>query len=112
MKVQPAVVKEWNTEDGQNWSLTVDNGHYFSDGNEVTAYDVAYSLNVAVSNRFKSRLSGWVSSVYTDEDGLVIVELKKKNYSFPALLEVPVIQSETLYNSYPDRICSAMTARS
>ena len=56
---------------------------------------------MAGSNRFKSRLAGWVSSVYTDEDGLVIVELKKKNYSFPALLEVPVIQSETLYNSYP-----------
>ena len=101
MKVQPAVVKEWSTEDGLIWSLTVDNGHYFSDGSEVTAYDVSYSLNVAVSNRFNSRLSGWVSSVYTDEDGLVIVELKKKNYSFPALLEVPVIQSETLYNSHP-----------
>lgn len=101
LKAQPGVVKKWETEDGINWILTVDDGHIFSDGNEVSAYDVAYSINCAASNRYQSKLSGWLSSAYANEDGTVTVELKRKNYQFYMLLELPVIQSETLYNSHP-----------
>lgn len=101
LKVQPAVAKSWESEDGKNWVFSVNDDHFFSDGSTVTAYDVAYSINVAASNRFQGRLSGWISSVYANEDGTVTVELKKTNYNFPALMEVPVIQSETLFNNHP-----------
>ena len=101
-EIHKSVLSTWESEDGIVWVFTIDKGHYFSDGNEVNADDVAYSINSAADNeRYAKVLSKWISDVKTDEEGTVTVTLSKANTQFPMLLEIPVIEYNTLSNNVP-----------
>ena len=100
-EVQPNVVSEWSTEDGSRWTLKVGSGHTFHNGAALTATDVAYTIQIAMSNeRFRARLS-CVAGCSASDSETVAVNLSKKNMMFPALLSIPVIQYGTATQTYP-----------
>lgn len=100
-EAQPNVVSEWSSEDGSSWTLKVASGHTFHSGAQLTATDVAYSIQIAMSNdRYKARLS-CVSGCSATDSETVVVNLTKKNMMFPALLSIPVIQYGTGNQTYP-----------
>lgn len=100
--VQPNVLTEWSTSDGgKTWTFTVAPGRVFHDGSNVTASDVAYSIQCAARNeRFKERLS-YVLSCSASGDDKVVVTLGKTNMMFPALLTIPVIEYGTAGQTIP-----------
>lgn len=89
------------TDGGKTWRFKVEAGRKFHDGSDVTAQDVAYSLQCARnSDRFRSRLSYVVSSVAVDDE-TVVVGLTKQNMMFPMLLTIPVIKNGSNSETYP-----------
>ncbi len=98
---KPVLVEEYSTDDGITYNFTVKQGVLFHNGSTMTASDVAYSLNMAKStDKFASRLS-CVSSVQSTGEYSLTVTLTSANYNFPALLDTPIIQSNTVDDSIP-----------
>lgn len=58
------LISDWKCDDsGKNWELTIEPGHFFSDGTEVTPRDVSYSMGWAInSDRFHGRFSSYQGS--------------------------------------------------
>ena len=96
------LVKDYSTPDGgKTWVITIDTSVQFSDGRNLRASDVSYSIRRAMqSTLFQPRLDNY-SVVYGassyGEDSMLIT-LYKEDMLFPALLTVPIIP-EGEYNS-------------
>lgn len=86
------IIKSWKCVDGVYWYFTVDTGIVMHDGANLTAKDVAYSLQQAIrSDRYSGRFSYvWGVSASSDEE--FAVTLSAANRQFPYLLTVPVIK--------------------
>ena len=99
---QPGLITAWESEDGQNWTLTVAEGRTFHDGSAVTAADVYESLlRCRGQGIYVSRLSG-IAGISITGDYTLAVALYSANYDFPALLgDVPVVKSGTSYDNAP-----------
>lgn len=99
---QPRLFTAWTTENGVDWTFTVDTARVFHDGHVLTAQDAAYSIQCAMdSERFSSRLSG-IKEVSAGEDGAAVqVTLSKANTQLPVLLNIPVIENNALSNATP-----------
>ena len=99
----PNVITEWKTSDGGvHWVFTVDTSRRFHNGEQMTAKDVAYSLNLAVnSERFAKRLNCVIGCGANDEKTFSVT-LSKANMLLPNLMAVPVIKNGTYGNDYPD----------
>ena len=98
----PNVITEWKTSDGGvHWVFTVDTSRRFHNGEQMTAKDVAYSLNIAVnSERFAKRLNCVIGCGANDEKTFSVT-LSKANMLLPNLMAVPVIKNGTYGNDYP-----------
>lgn len=96
------IITEYSTSDGgQTWRFKIVTGRKFHDGTELTASDVAYSIQCARnSDRFKNRMS-YVLGVSATDAETVVVSLSKKNMMFPMLLTIPVIKNGTYTETYP-----------
>lgn len=101
-EVQYGVITDYtSTDGGRTWRFKVEAGRKFHDGSDVTAADVAYSIQCARnSDRFRNRLS-YVASASAVDGETVVVGLTKKNMMFPMLLTIPVIKSGTNGETYP-----------
>ncbi len=101
-QLQYNIITECTTSDGgQSWRLKIVSGRKFHDGTELTASDVAYSLQCARnSDRFKNRTS-YILGVSAADSETVAVSLSKKNMMFPMLLTIPVIKNGTYTETYP-----------
>lgn len=98
--VIPGVVTGWSTADGINWDFTVDTERKFSDGTAVTAGDVANSLRLAINNsRYEGRFDGWLNAIYAADDKTMKVALTRANRTFPSLLTIPVMKTNTTIGS-------------
>ena len=102
-EAQPNVITEWETTDGgTHWVFTVDTSRRFHNGEQMTAKDVAYSLNIALnSERFSRRLNCIIGCGANDEKTFSVT-LSKANMLLPNLLTVPVIKSGTYGDDYPE----------
>lgn len=96
MSVQPTgLAEEWETsEDGLTWTFRVHDGIEWSDGEPLTAKDVAYTYNRVIDGgpeaaTWGSYLGG-VESVTAPDDTTVVLTLKKPNAVLP-LLPIPII---------------------
>ena len=99
--VIPRVITEWETTDGIHWLFTVDISRRFHTGEQMTAKDVAYSLNCAVnSERFGRRLNCVIGCSQNDEKTFAVT-LSKANLLLPQLLAIPVIKYDTLKEDFP-----------
>ena len=96
------LVKDYSTPDGgKTWVITIDTSVQFSDGRNLRASDVSYSIRRAMqSTLFQPRLDNY-SVVYGassyGEDSMLIT-LYKEDMLLPALLTVPIIP-EGEYNT-------------
>lgn len=95
MSPQPGVATEWETsEDGLTWTFTLRDDVTWSDGEKLTANDVAYTYGRILdggpeSATWGSYLSGVESATATDDTTLVLA-LEKPNAVLP-LLPIPII---------------------
>lgn len=101
MEAEPGLFTEWSSDDGETWTFTVDTERAFHDGHVLTAQDAAYSIRTAMaSSLYAGRLSA-VKEVKDNDDGTVTVALSRANTQFPALLNIPVIESDAGDSAYP-----------
>ena len=89
------IISDWKCDDsGKNWELTIEPGHYFSDGTEVMPRDVSYSMGWAInSDRFHGRFASYQGS--SPGEGVVYVTLGIPDRQFIKLLNLPVIKLGT-----------------
>lgn len=98
----PNVVTEWKTEDGIHWVFTVDTSRRFHSGEQMTATDVAYSMQCAMNTeRYAKRLT-CVIGCSANDSKTFNVTLSKANMLLPQLMAIPVIKHGTFSNDYPD----------
>lgn len=90
------LISGYETEDGgKTWTFTINTQVRFSDGGELTAYDVSYSIRRAMqSSIYRSRLdnSSVVYGISAIDKETLIISLYQENLLFPALLTVPIIR--------------------
>ncbi len=96
------LVKDWSTPDGgKTWVITIDTSVQFSDGRNLRAQDVSYSIRRAMqSPLFQTRLDNY-SVVYGASnfgEESMLFTLYREDMLFPALLTVPIIPDGE-YNS-------------
>ena len=100
-EAQPSLITAWTTEDGTNWVFSVDTSRRFHSGGRVTAYDLAYTIQLARdTDMYKARLSH-VTGVSAQDDSTLLVSLDKPNRRFYALLDIPGLESDTFYSDRP-----------
>lgn len=89
------IISEWKCDDsGKNWELTIEPGHYFSDGSEVMPRDVSYSMGWAInSDRYFGRFASYQGA--SPGEGVVYVTLGIGDRQFIKLLNLPVIKAGT-----------------
>ncbi len=89
------VISDWKCdESGKNWELTIEPGHYFSDGSEVMPRDVSYSMGWAInSDRFHGRFASYQGA--SPGEGVVYVTLGIGDKQFIKLLNLPIIKAVT-----------------
>ena len=88
------------SDDGRVYTVTVRKGILFSDGTELTARDVVYSINRARSSqRYGARLAD-ITSV-SGSDYTVTIQLSRSNTSFAARLDIPIIKNGTGSRTWP-----------
>lgn len=84
----------YTSEDGKQFYFKLINT-VMHDGDPLTAEDAAYSINLARSyGKYAARLSNLAFCGVT-EDGLLDIRLTNSDYSFPALLDIPIIRNGT-----------------
>ncbi|MBQ5671865.1 MAG: hypothetical protein IIV43_05880, partial [Oscillospiraceae bacterium] len=87
------IITQADTENGIGWILKIDSSVTFHDGSNVTAEDVAYSIEQArKSDIYGARLNKiWGISHFNSSDQ-VMISLSDVNYMFPRCLNIPIIK--------------------
>lgn len=98
----PNLVTAWQTEDGYNWTFSVDTSRSFHNGDSMTAYDAVYSVRQAMSegSRYAARFRN-VDEISALDRETFTVSLEEPNYQFYQLLNVPCIEYYTAWESTP-----------
>ena len=95
MSPEPGLATKWTTsDDGLTWTFTVRSGVTFSDGQPLTASDVAYTFNRVMTGSvegasWSSYLKG-VTEVTAPDDTTLVMKLKKPSATLP-LLPIPIV---------------------
>ena len=101
LRVQPDLCETWSTEDNKTYVFEIKPDIMMSDGDLMTAEDVAYSLRQAMSTgRYVNRLTN-IRSVVSDGEFTVTVTLDTENSRFIYLLDVPIIRDGSIENTIP-----------
>ena len=105
MSPEPALATEWETsDDGLTWTFTMRDDVTWSDGEPLTAQDVAYTYGRILDGgpeaaTWSSYLNG-VESVEAPDDTTVVLTLKKPNAVLP-LLPIPIVP-EHVWKDVPE----------
>jgi len=95
MSPEPGLAKSWEpSEDGLTWTFDIREGVMFSDGEPLTAADIAHTYNRILdggpeSSTWGSYLTS-VTSVAAPDDTTVVLTLEKPNAVLP-LLPIPIV---------------------
>ena len=95
MSPQPGLAKSWDTsDDGLTWTFHIRDGVKWSDGEPLTAADIAFTYNRIIDGgpeaaTWSSYLSS-VEKVTAPDDTTVVLELSKPNAVLP-LLPIPIV---------------------
>jgi peptide/nickel transport system substrate-binding protein len=110
MSPEPGLATKWATsDDGLTWTFTVRSGVKFSDGQPLTASDVAYTFNRVMTGSvegasWSSYLKG-VNKVTAPDDTTLVMKLKKPSATLP-LLPIPIVPEHVWKNVSEDEIKS------
>lgn len=82
-KISPSVAKEWHySKDGLQIDFLIDSNKFFSNGKQVTADDVVYSLKRHMNSNSQSKgFLSFISGISTLSSSKVRIQLKQKNVS-------------------------------
>jgi peptide/nickel transport system substrate-binding protein len=95
MSPAPSLATEWETsEDGLTWTFDIRDDVDWSDGEHLTAADIAFTYNLvlgggAAANNYSSYLNN-VDAVTAPDDTTVVLTLSEPNASLP-LLPIPIV---------------------
>ncbi len=95
MSPEPGLATDWETsEDGLTWTFNIREGVMWSDGEPLTASDIAYTYNRVLDGgpeaaTWSSYLIG-VTSVEAPDDTTVVLTLEEPNAVLP-LLPIPIV---------------------
>jgi peptide/nickel transport system substrate-binding protein len=110
MSPEPGFATEWTTsEDGLTWTFTVRSGVKFSDGEPMTAHDVAYTFERVLHGKVEA--ASWISylkgveEVTAPDDTTVVMSLKKPVATLP-LLPIPIVPEHVWKDVSEDEIKS------
>lgn len=100
--VSPVLCADYSYEN-REYTITIKDGVTFSDGSELTAADVEYSLNAAreASSYYATRLSGIESVRASNKNGHLKIKLRYDNARFISLLDFPIIKKGTRGDMLP-----------
>ncbi len=95
MSPEPGLATEWDTsDDGLTWTFDIREGVEFSDGEPLTAADIAHTYNRILDGGPESASWGSyltsVTSVEAPDDTTVVLTLEKPNAVLP-LLPIPIV---------------------
>ncbi len=95
------LIIDWSAnEDYTYWTFTIDQGHTFHDGTPVTAKDLRYSLDRAVTaDRYKGRFASYQGGGY--DEYTLYVSLGIGDSQLPKLLNIPVVKYGTYGDDFP-----------
>jgi peptide/nickel transport system substrate-binding protein len=102
MSPEPMLAEDWDTtEDGLTWTFHMRDDVKWSDGEDLTASDVAYTYNRILTgkvegNNWESYLNNAESITATDDQTLVI-QLSQPNATLP-LLPIPILPEHVWQN--------------
>jgi len=94
MEAVPNLITSYviHDDEGLSWSFYVDTSVTFHDGSNLTAYDVAYSIQRAMQYpQYSGRLSV-IYGITAMSDDMFMISLSKPNTQLPKLLTIPVIK--------------------
>lgn len=95
------IILGYENTNGSYWTFTVDTSIKMHDGTNLTAADVAYSIQRAKqSSRYSGRLTYTYGAGATSEDQFV-VNLGKSDTLFPYLLTIPVVKEGSAGEALP-----------
>ena len=95
------VVTEWSSDDFIWWVFHIDTSICFSDGTNLSAEDIAYSIQRAQqSEYYKNRLSIIYGISALGADTFAITT-KYADSRFPALLNIPIIKKGDYFEDHP-----------
>jgi len=95
MSPEPSLATKWETsDDGLTWTFDIRTGVSWSDGEPLTAADIAYTYNRVLTGRIEgSNYSSYLNNVETvtaPDDTHVVLQLSTPNAVLP-LLPIPII---------------------
>ena len=95
MSPQPGLASDWTTsDDGLTWTFTIRDDVKWSDGEKLTADDVAFTLNRILDGGPEAATwlayMGSVESVEATDPTTVVMKLSQPNSSLP-LLPIPIV---------------------
>lgn len=98
--VTPVLCESYETTDGKTYTFNIKPDIQMSDGSTLTAQDVHYTMNRSNdSERYSARFKN-VEDI--SSDGLKLtVTLAAADFTFPALLDIPVIKFGSLSSNVP-----------
>ncbi|MCL2343508.1 MAG: ABC transporter substrate-binding protein [Firmicutes bacterium] len=87
------LLKSYSTDDGKSWRFMINTDVVMQDGSTLTASDVSYSIRRAMSSAlYKTRLADIYGVSPNDDEGMVLMTLKKPNFLFFQRLDIPIIK--------------------
>ncbi len=100
-RTEPGVLSSWTQEAGILFKFTLRSGARFSDGSDISNWDVLYSLNRARENgsHYQARLRD-IEEAFI-EGSSIVIRLREANPSFPVRLDIPVVKEGTAYSDLP-----------
>ncbi len=99
--VSSEVVTEWQSDDFIWWVFQVDTSICFSDGTELTAADVAYSVQRAQQSSYYANRLSIIYGISAFGKDTFAVTTKYADSQFPALLNIPIIKKGDYFEDRP-----------
>lgn len=100
LEPSPLLCDTCTTEDGITYTLTLIDAK-MHDGSDLKPVDVVYSINQArMGSKYSARLEN-IQECYDNGLGGIVIVLKNRDYSLPALLDIPIICAGSMLEDYP-----------
>lgn len=101
-EVEPILCSSYTmTADMMTYTFTIDTKATFSDGEKLTAEDVAYSLAKAKRNDYYGGRMRYIQSSVAEGEETVVIKLRQPYENLPLLLDIPVVKMEELDEEFP-----------
>lgn len=99
-EVQPCIANGYNYKDSKTLVVTIESGHIFSDGAQITADDIIYSFREAqVSPHWKNALSV-IRDAYIESSNTIVFELYSPNSNAQNLLTFAISKAQKSKDGY------------